>query len=175
MIFPIFTPAYLAPLLPPHFCTYLGPSTAVATKKETLYISGLITLSHQSLWPFQSSVSVWCLLTYKTLSTWYNILWVSHWAQAVVVSGLIHKRSPLQREGNRSQWAAGVQITLRAIWAKVSLLVPKSLFKVKKLYIQIRKPQFDPLWVYGSVPPPIRQNTGQTEGRKRRKTYKNTT
>lgn len=63
------------------------------------------------------------------------------------------------------QWAAGVQVTLRALWARVSVPVPKPPFKVKKLCIQIRKPQFDPLWVYASVPLLVGQNMGEMEGR----------
>lgn len=48
-------------------------------------------------------------------------------------------------------------------------LCSKSLFKAKKLCIQVGKPQFNLLWVYAGVPPLVGQNTGEMEGRNRRK------
>lgn len=48
-------------------------------------------------------------------------------------------------------------------------LCSKSLFKAKKLCIHVGKPQFNLLQVYASVPPLVGQNTGEMEGRNRRK------
>lgn len=60
--FPIFTPARLHPTpSTTSFCTYLGQSRAAVTEKETLYISGLITLSHQS-----QVVSIQCQCLIRT-------------------------------------------------------------------------------------------------------------
>lgn len=108
-----------------------------------LCLSGLITLFHHSLW---SLLGVQCLLTYKSLSTWYSIWWAPYWAQALVVSGPRHRRVCSVKESRRYQQAAGSQTTLRAIRSKVSPLLPKW---DRQLCVQIGYPS---LVHFGFVP-----------------------
>lgn len=152
VIFLIYTPSCFILPSPSSASLQILVQVGCTTRERQVICFWVNNPVNTNLQSFQSSLSNQHLLTYKMLSTLYNILWVSLWAQAVVSFVPAYKKFTSVEQLYKVSMSCRYSDYCKGFKGKNQLLCIKNFFKAKRLGLQTRKPQFGPFWFYTSVP-----------------------